>query len=97
MMKLCFKLVIDSKAFCVQVLRAKYGVANGSPDHLLRSRCSFLWRALTKLKMHMGKFRKHPRGRRRLYGRSPRSFKDRFSIWLTLKQRLLIIWKEFGE
>ncbi|KAH1130737.1 hypothetical protein J1N35_002115 [Gossypium stocksii] len=64
---------------------------------LIRSSREVHQGVLFQLKMHMGKFRKHPRGRRRLYGRSPRSFKDRFSIWLTLKQRLLIIWKEFGE
>ncbi|KAH1122894.1 hypothetical protein J1N35_006054 [Gossypium stocksii] len=31
------------------VLRAKFGVANGMPKTLSRSRCSFLWRALTKV------------------------------------------------
>ncbi|MBA0760358.1 hypothetical protein Gotri_023107, partial [Gossypium trilobum] len=53
MMKLSFKLVTDSKALWVQVLCAKYGVANRMLETLSRSRCSFLWRALTKTNLDL--------------------------------------------
>ncbi|MBA0777381.1 hypothetical protein Gotri_005401, partial [Gossypium trilobum] len=43
------KLMTDSKALWVQVLRVKYGVTKKLPKTLSRRRCSFLWRALKKV------------------------------------------------
>lgn len=50
-MKLGYKLVTDLKSLRVQILQAKYGVAKGLLDSLSRNRCSFLWRALTKVQL----------------------------------------------
>ncbi|KAH1114779.1 hypothetical protein J1N35_008157 [Gossypium stocksii] len=49
MMKLGFKLVTEPITLWVQVLQGKYKVTNKIPDYLSRSRCSFLWKALTKV------------------------------------------------
>lgn len=49
MIKSGFKILTDSRAFWVKVLRAKYGVAIGIPKKLSRSRSSFIWGSLTKV------------------------------------------------
>ncbi|KAA3481303.1 reverse transcriptase [Gossypium australe] len=49
MMKVGFNIISNTNALWIQVLRSKYRVPSGLPDDLSRSRCSFLWRSISKV------------------------------------------------
>lgn len=49
MMKLKFKIILDSNAFWVRVLMGKYRIQNGLPETLAQRSGSFLWRGLSKV------------------------------------------------
>ncbi|MBA0731368.1 hypothetical protein Golax_025332, partial [Gossypium laxum] len=48
-MKLGFNIVTNENALWVQVLRSKYRMKEMMPASILRSKCSFLWKALSKI------------------------------------------------
>ncbi|MBA0623746.1 hypothetical protein Godav_009188 [Gossypium davidsonii] len=49
LLKLGFNILSSSETLWVCVLRAKYGIKDDIPLNIVRSNCSFLWRALSKV------------------------------------------------
>lgn len=49
MLKLGFNIVADTNSLWVCILKSKYGVKEGIPDSLARSRESYLWKSLSKI------------------------------------------------
>ncbi|MBA0778184.1 hypothetical protein Gotri_006078, partial [Gossypium trilobum] len=53
MVKLGFNIVSNANAIWIQVLRSKYRVSSGMSKELSRSRCSFLWRSISKVRTEL--------------------------------------------
>ncbi|XP_017632558.1 uncharacterized protein LOC108475063 [Gossypium arboreum] len=48
MMKLGYNLIFKIGTLWVQVLRGKYGMKESMPDSIIRSNCSYMWRAVAR-------------------------------------------------
>ncbi|KAK5785254.1 hypothetical protein PVK06_039821 [Gossypium arboreum] len=48
MMKISYNLITKSETLWVQVFRAKYGVRESMSNSLMRSSCSYMWKAIAK-------------------------------------------------
>lgn len=48
MMKIGYNLIFKTEALWVQVLRGKYGMKESMPESIMRSNCSYMWRAVAR-------------------------------------------------